>query len=96
MKLGITLNDKYLSLVEKWAKNNGLKKTTICSIILSQQLDYLISRNIEPTFEKKYVMTMKKVVEHKDDPQQNQSQEEMEADFDKIMKEIQNYVPDER
>lgn len=59
-KIGLTINDNELSLVEKWAKENHLPITTICSLILKHQLHYLSSRNIVPRFKTRIVVELNK------------------------------------
>ena len=56
MKLGLTINDSYSEIIQKIAKKNNLKPTTICSLIIETQLNYLEQNNVLPTFKQITIM----------------------------------------
>lgn len=56
MKLGLTINDSYSEIIQKIAKKNNLKPTTICSLIIETQLNYFEQNDVLPTFKQVTIM----------------------------------------
>ena len=56
MKLGLTINDSYSEIIQKIAKKNNLKPTTICSLIIESQLNYFKQNDVLPTFKQVTIM----------------------------------------
>lgn len=56
MKLGLTINNSYNEIIQKIAKKNGLKPTTICSLIIENQLNFFEQNDVLPTFKQVTIM----------------------------------------
>ena len=56
MKLGLTINNSYSEIIQKIAKKNNLKPTTICSLIIETQLNYFEQNEVLPTFKQVTIM----------------------------------------
>ena len=56
MKLGLTINNSYNDIIQKIAKKNGLKPTTICSLIIENQLNFFEQNDVLPTFKQVTIM----------------------------------------
>ena len=56
MKLGLTIDNSYNEIIQKIAKKNNLKPTTICSLIIENQLNFFEQNDVLPTFKQVTIM----------------------------------------